>query len=376
MAVLGSAPGAGDEITAIPVNRRWDVLQAPAKNASYEDFRPIIRQAGELLGDWKLNVAGLTLTGPQLVRIADTAPEEPFLRHLRESLRRPFDLVDLALFLDDVLLAGDQGLRGKLVWVPSGRARKAGITIHPDDVFRNRPRLYGTDSHLNIDKPKRPAELPPAKDGDLLGPNWTARFRNPSGPDAMLAALDKENASGTYGERIRSLRDQIRQQGGEFYIYSTTRNRARGYLMWGAFHLSRRTTEGQVRQALQLLEARNGEWGLNIPILWSHPDGWQATVSAAREMADAYDVVYATENGAKNSNHYGGRAVDFVAFGLPRKLTLVAPSGDKETFDLSDPEETRDINLTPRIISWIEKHFQVRKLRGDYPHWDDRAPRK
>src|SRR5690606_14290461 len=143
-----------------------------------------------------------------------------------------------------------------------------------------------------------------------LGPNWSARFRNPGTTQAMLEAIDRENASGTYGQRIRSLRDQIRKQGGDFYIHSTTRNRARGYLMWGAFLLSRRTNESGVKAALETLEHRNGEWGLNVPILWSHPGGWRATVDAAREMADAYDVVYATESGAKNSNHYGGRAVD------------------------------------------------------------------
>src|SRR5690349_20302453 len=117
MAVLCTAPAAGEEIIAIPSNRRWDVLTPPGKNADNDDYRPVLKQAGELLGEWRVHVAGIDVTGPLLVRLATDAPHEPFLRHVRESLRRPMDVVDLAYFLDDVLAAGEQGLRGKLVWV-------------------------------------------------------------------------------------------------------------------------------------------------------------------------------------------------------------------------------------------------------------------
>jgi hypothetical protein len=136
------------------------------------------------------------------------------------------------------------------------------------------------------------------------------------------------------------------------------------------------TTEEDVVAAVQKLERRNREWGLNIRIQWSLADGWQATVEAARQMSEAYDVVYATENGARRSNHYDGTAVDIAATGLPRKLRLTAPDGADATFDLSDPEQTRDLCLTPELISWVEEHYQLIKLKGDYPHWDDAAPPK
>jgi hypothetical protein len=56
---------------------------------------------------------------------------------------------------------------------------------------------------------------------------------------------------------------------------------------------------------------------------------------------------------------------------MPRSVTLVASDGAVKTFDLSDPNESRDLSLTPRLIEWIEEHFFLEKLRVDYPHWDD-----
>ena len=155
------------------------------------------------------------------------------------------------------------------------------------------------------------------------------------------------------------------------FITSAVRSRHRGYLMWGAFTLSRQSSSTGVDRTLKKLETTNAEWGLHTPITWSHPDGWEATVESARQMADAYGVVYATENGARYSNHYGGEAVDFVALGLPRSLRLVAPDGAIGTFDLSDAKESRDLSLSPTLIRWVEEHFGMKKLKTDYPHWTD-----
>ena len=89
-------------------------------------------------------------------------------------------------------------------------------------------------------------------------------------------------------------------------------------------------------------------------------------------MADTYDVVYATEKGARYSNHYGGEAADFVVIGLPRVVTLYAPDGEHRVFDLSDAAQTRDLSLTPELIGWVSEHYGFRKLESDYPHWNDR----
>ncbi len=95
--------------------------------------------------------------------------------------------------------------------------------------------------------------------------------------------------------------------------------------MWGAFTLSRATTEAELKRRLALVNQRNKDWKLNIPIQWSHPNGWKATVEATRQMADTYDVVYATERGARSSNHYGGDAADLIAIALPRLCGRTGP---------------------------------------------------
>jgi len=143
--------------------------------------------------------------------------------------------------------------------------------------------------------------------------------------------------------------------------------------MWGAYVLSRLTSRARVIRFVRELEKLNQEWELDVPIRWYHPGGWKATVEAARHMADAFDVVYATRTGAHKSSHYDGEAVDVTAVGLPRKLVLTAPSGVQASFDLSQGDEPRDLNLTPELIDWVELHFQMKKLKMDYPHWDDTA---
>lgn len=353
----------------IAVNRTWDVLTAPA---GPDGERAVVRQAGELLGAWSLDVAGVELDGPALVKLADTAPDEPFLRVVRETLGRAIDLPDFLLFLDDVLAAGAQGRRGEPFWIPVGRLRSAGAIVHPSEVFQNKARPWGRSPTLAVDKPAPQAELEPAVDGDRLGPRWTARFRNPSDEGELLRLLLDSGPEGAdYAVRIAAIMAQIRDQGGEVYLTSTVRSRERGYLMWGAFELSRASSEAEVEGIRGVLEARNREWELDVPIVWAHPDGWEATVEAARAMADSYDVVYATEKGARYSNHYGAGAADVVAIDLPRSLTLHALDGSARTFDLSDPAQTRDLSLSPELIRWVEQHFAVKKLKSDYPHWND-----
>ena len=351
----------------LAANRRWEALRAPAPDA-----RATLREAAELLGAWKLEIAGVPVDGPRLARIAASA-DSALERAAREQLRLPVDLEDLLLFLDDVLREAPRGLRGADVVVPSGRARAAGILLHPDDVFERRARRYGSEATLPIDRPLPPRSYPPALDGEPLGPRWTARFPNPESEAERLDALGRSR-SADYAARVRSLLDQLRAQRADVALTSTLRSRERGYLMWGAFRLSRVARAHDVKQIAGELERANRDWGLAIPIRWSHPGGWRSTVEAAREMADTYEVVYATEQGARDSNHYSGIAADFVAVGLPRALRLAAPDGAVGEFDLSAPQESRDLSLSPRLIRWIEAHFALRKLLSDYPHWEDSRP--
>ena len=365
----GPEPSAEPQPPApMAVNREWDVLKPI--NAT-RDVRAVLRDAATELGDWQIDLTGIKIDGAYLKALADSDPEEPITRHIRETTKRAIDVGDFLYFLDDVLKAGADGRRGEAFFVHAGRARSAGILIHPDDVFKGKPREYPKKKSLSVDEPRPQAEYPPAEDGDPLGPNWTTRFKNPSDAPEMYLALAEARPQATYPSRIASLLAQLERQGAEVYLTSTVRNRHRGYLMWDGFYVSTATSEAELDQRVSLLEKRNGEWGLNAPITWTHPDGWEATVEAARVMTDTYDVVYATEKGAQYSNHYGGEAADFVAIGLPRELTLYAPDGKHQVFDLSDPDETRDLSLTPALIAWVSEHYGFRKLESDYPHWND-----
>lgn len=360
---------AAGQPTTIKTNRRLEVLKPR------QGLRQFYEQAGGLLGDWTIVVSGMEIDGPRLVELSKKSPDEPFVRVVREDFRFPVDVQDFVYFLDDVLLAGKRGLRGKQVWVLPGRGRAAGLLVHPDDVFRkNRPRVYGQpERKLAIDKPTPQPELPPAQDGDPLGPNWVTRFKNPVGDRAKLEALEKINPSRTLAARTASLLGQLREQGCETGLYTTVRNRRRGYLMYGAYTLSKLKTQPGVRRAVRKLDRLNRAWDLNVKIRWYHPKGWRATIEAARKMAEAYPVTYATTYGARKSKHYDGEAVDIGAYGLPRRLTLKAPDGEERVFDLSAPHHNRDVNLTPELIEWIERKFQLEKLKFDYPHWNDAA---
>ena len=351
---------------SIATDRTYEVLPRPVDG----DLRATLRTAARELGSWTLELAGARVNGDVLRTILER-PDPELLRAAREQLRLPIDLDDLLLFVDDVLVAGRSGLRGQRVYVPSGRARSAGLLVHPQEVFEGRPRRYGERDRLEIDRPEAPQAYPEARDGEVLGPNWTMRYANPTTERVMLDELRRVRPDSALAERIESLIGQLREQGADVVLTSTVRPRERGYLMWGAFLLSRATARGEVERTLTRLQRANREWQLDIPIRWAHPEGWGPTVEAAREMADTYEVVYATEQGARSSNHYTGVAVDLVAIALPRELRLRAPDGTRKVFDLSAPAEPRDLSVSPAIIDWIESKFEIRKLRSDYPHWDD-----
>lgn len=354
-------------LAPIDIDRTWEQLSGQGTE------REQLAEAAVAMGDWTVQLAGVDLNQTVLQRWADTPQGEPLVRAIREETQRAVDVTDLLYFLDDVLVAGADGRRGEPFAVHAGRARSAGVLLHTDDVFRAKPRVYGTQKkkQISVSTPAPQAVYEPAQDGELLGPRWTGRFQNPTEHGELLTALALENPGSDFAARIESMLRQLQFQGADVYLTSTVRSKHRGYLMWGAFVLSKCADAACVDDNVAMLQDRDQAWGLDTPIVWSHPDGWQATQAAALEMAEAYDVVYATEKGARSSNHYGGSAADVVVLGLPRTVTLHAPDGETGTFDLSGAEHARDLSLEPELIRWIEKHFGFRKLTGDYPHWDD-----
>lgn len=360
LAALTGAPSG----TELVPNRSYEVLPAEAKP------REALHAAGLRLGRWRIDLAGVTLDGARLVELAKRAPREPIERVLREALERPVDVEDLLYFLDDLLRDGRaKKYRGRPVMLSPFRARSAGIFVHPDDVWKARPRRYGEHGPIALDPIPPPVSFVPAEDGEVLGPRWTARYEQPPTEAARLDALAERNPE--LAARARRLIEQLRAAGATVELESTVRRPERGLLIYGAFVLSRVQNARELGRAVRRLEKDAVEWGLEVPIRWRHPRGWQATRREATRMAEAFNVVFASRRGAARSRHYEGRAFDLSAFGLPRTLRLEAPSGERAEFDLSAPEESRDLSLTPRLVEWIETHFQLEKLRSDYPHWND-----
>jgi hypothetical protein len=350
----------------LPVDRVWEVVAPPVGS---EGQRNALRFVAQNLEGRTVELAGVSLTSERLHGWVRASADQPLLRVVREDTRRPIDLGDLLYLFDDVLAADLP--KNTAVHVPTGRARSYGLLLHTDDIWKGRPRDFPRSETLAIDIPAESDQVEPAKDGDPPGPGWTARYQNPSETEPLLVALAEQRPQADFAERIRDLTGQLTKQGAEVWVTSTVRSRHRGYLMWGAFELSRCADEREVRERVDRLDQLNREWGLGAPISWQHPNGWQATIEAARTMADAYDVVYATERGARYSSHYGGRAADFVVYGLPRMLRLTAPDGAVGLFDLSDADQPRDLSLSVEVVRWVEQHFAFSKLKGDHPHWND-----
>jgi len=364
--LLGASAAHAGAPAPIATDRRWQQLPPPERDGA----RAVLAAGAEALDGVGIAFAGVDVDRGVLAELAGTPAEEPLLRAARERLGRPVDLGDFLYFLDDLANARAGGHHAERVWVHSGRARRAGLLLAPGEVYGDARNVYA-DGELALTPPPEPADLEPAPNGAPLGPRWSARYVNPQTEAAKLRAL-RARGAGDLADRIVALLAQVRRQGAEAHLIATVRHRERGYLMYGAFLLSRAETADQVERRAAKLERLNREWDLAIPIDWRHPDGWRTTIERARAMAEAYNVGYATQSGARHSLHYEARAVDFAVLDLPRRLTLTAPGDDAErTFDLSAPGEARDLNLTPRVIDWVEAHFGLGKLRSDYAHWID-----
>ncbi|MEL6184573.1 MAG: hypothetical protein AAFU79_08120 [Myxococcota bacterium] len=340
----------------IVTDRRLDTLPAHPKAA--------FTKAAKLIGETELTLAEAKIGAKELRRLARPPASEPLLRWVREQIGRPVDLEDFIYFLDDLLAMPD---RPRTLSVPASRARAYGILLHPQEVFAGKARRYGTYGKLPVDDPPSQLDLAPARDGEVPGPRWTARYQQPMTDEGKLEELTRLQPR--FGRAMTTLFEQLKAQGAFTWIEAAVRPRERGFLLYGSWFVSRAPDPAALAARIKTLNTYEKDWGLDVPITWQHPDGFRATVEAARAMADTYGVDYATPRGARRSSHYGGRAVDIVAVDLPRTLKLVAPDGTRRVFDLSRPEASRDLSLSPKLIDWIEGAFGIKKLRKDYPHW-------
>jgi hypothetical protein len=347
------------------MNRRFDVIDAHAGLAAQ------LAEAADCLQGVRIDFVDRSVDASSLAKWAESiAGSKPALntRALREAVERPVDRRDFVLWLDDLCrLAPRLGSVADLT-LPPGRARNAGILLHPREVFGDEEVVYG-DGRLALDRPLDYRTLTPPSDHSPVHPNWAARYLEPESDAGKLAALAERNPA--FARRMSSLVEQLREAGATVRIESAVRSRHRGYLLFGSYWLSRAPNEETIARRIRRLNRYNRVWGLDVPIRWDHPDGPSASVEAARQLADTYGVVYATVRGARRSHHYDGNAIDVTALALPRRLRLVGTDGVEATFDLSEPDHPRDLSLSPALIDWVEQHFTIRKLRRDYPHWSD-----
>jgi hypothetical protein len=357
---LGALP---KDIESIKTDRNWNALPGP-------NLHKALDRAIDLLGRRTIILAGARIDGKTLSDIQKRSQGADLTRAFREHLRIPIDPEDFLFFLDDLFLAPANVFLGRPIDLSPDRLRAAGILLHPDGVFRARPRKYGENrDRILVKTPVLRKDKRPPPAGAYLGPRWTNLYQEARSAEDRLWALYRKNPD--FATRMRSLIKQLRAQGVQLSVESTVRDRRRGFLIYGAFMLSRSRSQSKVNFLLSRLPRLQKSWALDLAINWSHPDGWKRTIHEARKMADAFSVTYATENGARRSDHYDGRAIDLYAVGLPRTLRLKSPKGQTKRFDLYAATQSRDLNLTPELVEWIEKHFELRKLRKDYPHWRD-----
>ena len=351
----------------IESNRTWEIL--PGELGP----RKALEIAAQKMGVGQIRLAGVLVNRVALESIRRRFSGQTELnRPFREHLRLPIDASDFLFFLDDLLAVDPRLLLKKPVELSASTLRDAGVFLHPDDVFFNKPRRYGeAQKRLLLSTSSQGKVERPAVDGSNIGPRWALRFQQPITESKRMWALYRKNPD--FAQRVRTLLSQLKKQGAFVTVESTVRDRRRGFLLYASYVLSRVKSETELKETTQRLNQLRESWNLDIDIQFRHQAHWRETVHAAQALADDFGVTYATAGGAKNSSHYDGKAIDIYAIGLPRVVTLLAPNGKKRRFDLFADSQNRDLNLTPEMIDWIEENFEFRKLRKDYPHWSDNA---
>ena len=281
-------------------------------------------------------------------------------------------------FLDDVLKAGDQGLRGRPVVVSPSEARDAGIALSPEEALLHKsPRRYGTQRARLVHEPSPPENLtqPETEDGPALvgtSASETQPTRPPSWQSWARRTLILRSACRCFDQL--AIQHDANDKSLDVPVDLSSTVPGRGYLMFGAYSLSqakRRLSWNQIvytsspdveaeRWQTAALSPRPLLRTKDLSTSPGAPAGWtEATRDAAESMRATFGVAKATKNGALHSNHIRGFAADITANALPR-FRPEYPDGAKVTFDLSGDDESRDLSLTPKVITWINQHMASR----------------
>ena len=175
----------GAEPDPLPVNATWENVPVAVQG----DSRAIMRVLGSQLGKTVVEISGVRISGKDLIQLGSTPVERSLVQAVRLAIRRPLKVDGLLYFIDDVLSLS-QERRTRDVVLTSSRARRLGVLLHPEEVFEEKSRVYPHDeTEVYVDRPGLPRSYAPAKDGQVLGPEWTARFPNPRGEHAKFEKL-------------------------------------------------------------------------------------------------------------------------------------------------------------------------------------------
>lgn len=168
----------------------------------------------------------------------------------------------------------------------------------------------------------------------LSGASWVNRF-------PTSRSLNDLNPS--FRKNVSNFIGAINNAGGHVNISATYRPPERAYLM----HYSSMIARGEI--APQNVPQMNG-----VSIKWVHPTPEQS-VRAAKEMANAYDIVYPP---ALTSRHTAHDAIDMRITGMKGRDILDANGNSVRITTL------RDLNA-------IGASYGVIKLASDPPHWSN-----
>ncbi|MBF7997621.1 hypothetical protein [Rahnella laticis] len=170
---------------------------------------------------------------------------------------------------------------------------------------------------------------------ELSGRQWVSRFPT---------SQNVNDLTDPFRTSIQNFINAIQSAGGSISIAATYRPEERAYLMHYCWKIGH---EGMNPSQVPAKE------GVNID--WTHRGNQQAAIAAAREMASAYQIVYAP---AITSRHTQRRAIDMTITGVRGKTILKSGGQEIRVGNNAD-------------LHAVGASYGVHKLISDPPHWSD-----
>jgi hypothetical protein len=171
----------------------------------------------------------------------------------------------------------------------------------------------------------------------LSGAHWVGRF------PTSTSISDLANP---FRDRMNLFLSTLSSAGARYNISATRRPAERAYLMHYAWRVAREGLDPGTVPSMA-----------GVDIVWTHRS-LAESVAAAEAMVGGYGIVYRP---SFPSNHSSGYAIDVSISQLPSSLIINGTS-----VDISGPSDGAS-NTKLHSVGW--RHFRVRKLVSDPPHW-------